>query len=146
MSRTGRIVVTIGLMALSLGIGLGWGRAQASEGAGAMVNADAVASFHISTLAAQRAETGSPWLAFLQRESMTAGLYELEASQADRQSPHERDEIYYIVEGKGTLSAGGREVAVEPGSVVFVAAGVEHRFHDLEGDLSVLVIFAGAPR
>lgn len=142
MSRTGWIVVTAGLMTLSLLAGRGWGQASAGERA----KIAPVAAFHVSTLGAKRAAAGSPWLAFLERTSMTAGLYELKASEADRQSPHTRDEIYYVVKGKGTLSAGGRELAVEPGSVFYVAAGVDHHFHDLEGDLSVLVIFAGEAR
>ena len=34
--------------------------------------------------------------------------------------------------------------AVEPGTVVFVPAGEEHRFVDVEEDLTVLVVFGPA--
>ena len=37
---------------------------------------------------------------------------------------------------------GGRDRAVSPGSVLFVGAGVEHRFHSIEEDLEILVVFA----
>jgi mannose-6-phosphate isomerase-like protein (cupin superfamily) len=36
------------------------------------------------------------------------------------------------------------ERAVEPGTVIFVPARVEHRFHSITEDLVVLVMFAPA--
>ena len=40
------------------------------------------------------------------------------------------------------MRIGDRARAVTPGSVVFVGAGAEHRFHSIEEDLEVLVVFA----
>jgi quercetin dioxygenase-like cupin family protein len=39
---------------------------------------------------------------------------------------------------------GGEERPVQAGSAVFVAAEVEHRFHSIEEDLVLLVVFAPA--
>jgi quercetin dioxygenase-like cupin family protein len=39
---------------------------------------------------------------------------------------------------------GGEDQAVGEGTVIFVAAGVEHRFHDIAEELVVLVFFAPA--
>jgi quercetin dioxygenase-like cupin family protein len=39
---------------------------------------------------------------------------------------------------------GNEHTSLEPGSIVFVAANVEHRFHSIIEDLMVLVFFAPA--
>jgi quercetin dioxygenase-like cupin family protein len=46
--------------------------------------------------------------------------------------------------GKGRIQVGAEDRAVETGTVVFVEAGVVHRFHSIEEDLTVLVFFAPA--
>ena len=60
----------------------------------------------------------------------------------DLQQPHQQDEIYYVVRGRARFKAGDEEREVAPGSVIFVAAEVEHRFHDIREELTVLVFFA----
>jgi len=42
------------------------------------------------------------------------------------------------------MQVGSDNQAIAEGSVIFVAANVEHRFHDITEDLSVLVFFAPA--
>jgi mannose-6-phosphate isomerase-like protein (cupin superfamily) len=68
------------------------------------------------------------------------GVYVLVAPEPDRQSPHEDDEVYVVLEGRGTLVVEDEPIPVEEGKAVFVPAGAEHRFTGYEG-LSVLVIF-----
>jgi mannose-6-phosphate isomerase-like protein (cupin superfamily) len=72
---------------------------------------------------------------------LEVGVYVLVAPEADRQQPHEDDELYVVLEGRGVLDVGGETKQVQEGSSVFVPAGAEHRFTGYEG-LSVLVIFA----
>jgi mannose-6-phosphate isomerase-like protein (cupin superfamily) len=88
--------------------------------------------------------TGELYLEFLRRESMSCGLYVLEAGAADPQEPHAEDEVYVVVGGRAAITVAGRTQPVGPGSVVFVAATVPHRFHDIGERLSVLVFFAPA--
>lgn len=95
-------------------------------------------------IAAERARTGRPYLEFLRVPSMSAGLYELAAGAEDRQSPHKEDEIYYVVSGRAHFRSGGKITPVKPGSILFVAAGVEHRFERIEEALRALVVFAPA--
>ena len=102
-------------------------------------------AFDLSDLASRRADSGRPYLEFLRVPSLNAGLYELGAGSQDRQSPHDRDEVYYVVGGRAKLRVGGDVVAVGPGSVVFVRAGVAHRFEEIGEDLSVLVFFSTGP-
>jgi mannose-6-phosphate isomerase-like protein (cupin superfamily) len=68
------------------------------------------------------------------------GVYVLVAPEPDRQQPHDDDEVYIVLEGRGTLEVAGERVDLREGQAVFVPAGAEHRFLGYES-LSVLVIF-----
>ena len=92
----------------------------------------------------ERAGVGELYREFLRVESMSAGLYVLAAGGEDPQSPHEQDEVYYVVSGRAGFTSGGAERAVEAGDVLFVPAHEEHRFHSIEERLSLLVVFAPA--
>jgi mannose-6-phosphate isomerase-like protein (cupin superfamily) len=61
-----------------------------------------------------------------------------------RQSPHEQDELYLIIRGRGVLFHDGKRDPFEPGDLLFVAAGIEHQFEDITEDLAVWRIFYGA--
>jgi quercetin dioxygenase-like cupin family protein len=91
-----------------------------------------------------RRESGKRYQEFLRVASMSAGLYALAAGSEDPQSPHSEDELYYVARGKAKFRAGADERAVGPGSLLFVAAGVAHRFYDITEDLQILVFFAPA--
>ena len=92
----------------------------------------------------ERTAAGELYREFLRVESMSAGLYVLEAGAEDPQSPHAQDEIYYVVSGRARFTSGGEERAAEAGDVLFVPAREEHRFHSIEERLSLLVVFAPA--
>jgi mannose-6-phosphate isomerase-like protein (cupin superfamily) len=68
------------------------------------------------------------------------GVYVLVAPEPDRQTPHKDDEVYIVLEGRGTLDVEGERIELREGNAVFVPAGTEHRFIGYES-LSVLVIF-----
>ena len=101
-------------------------------------------AFEYAALQEERRQGCKPYLEFLRHPSMSMGIYELAAENADLQEPHNEDEVYYVVRGRAQIHVGGADQTVRPGSIVFVAAGVEHRFHSIEEDLSVLVFFAPA--
>jgi len=52
--------------------------------------------------------------------------------------------MYYVVRGRARFRAGEVDREISAGSVLFVAAEVEHRFHDIQEELAVLVFFAPA--
>jgi mannose-6-phosphate isomerase-like protein (cupin superfamily) len=68
------------------------------------------------------------------------GVYVLVAPEPDRQQPHEWDEVYIVLEGRGTLEVEGQEIPVHEGGAIYVKAGADHRFTGYEG-LSLVVIF-----
>ncbi len=76
---------------------------------------------------------------------MSCGLYRLRAGEHDPQSPHDRDEVYYVIEGRATLAMTNEELAASPGATLFVPAGAEHRFVNITEDLLLLVMFSNGP-
>jgi mannose-6-phosphate isomerase-like protein (cupin superfamily) len=58
-------------------------------------------------------------------------------------TPHVQDEVYVIIRGRAVFLHGGQREPVEPGDLLFVAAGTEHRFEDFTDDLAVWVVFYG---
>ncbi len=103
-------------------------------------------AWNVAQLDDRRAASGGPYLEFLRVPDLSAGLYVLEAGAMDRQLPHAEDEVYAVVSGSGWLRMGGDDIAIGPGTIAFVAAGVEHRFHDIRDRLTVLVVFGPAER
>jgi mannose-6-phosphate isomerase-like protein (cupin superfamily) len=101
-------------------------------------------AFELDHLIAKRSNLKQPYLEFLHVPSMSAGLYVLPAGGVDTQEPHKADELYYIVSGRGSLEVGSESRTVEAGTVLYVEAGVEHRFHTIEEDLTLLVVYAHA--
>lgn len=101
-------------------------------------------AFELHELRSDRADSGRAYLEFLRSPDLSVGLYELPAGGVDPQAPHTEDEVYYVVAGRAVITLGDEEQAVGPGSVVFVAAGIVHRFHDIEEDLVIIVAFGPA--
>ena len=71
---------------------------------------------------------------------LEVGVYVLVAPEPDHQQPHDDDELYVVLEGRGVLTVEGEETPLTEGQAAFVPAGADHRFTGYEG-LSVLVIF-----
>jgi mannose-6-phosphate isomerase-like protein (cupin superfamily) len=84
------------------------------------------------------------YIEFLRRPAMSAGVYRLAAGDTDPQSPHNEDEIYFVVSGRAHLRAGDERRPVEAGTIAFVPAHEPHAFEDIEEDLEILVVFAPA--
>jgi mannose-6-phosphate isomerase-like protein (cupin superfamily) len=73
-------------------------------------------------------------------DRLQVGVYVLAAPEPDRQTPHEWDELYFVLEGSGTLTTEGGDLPLEEGTAAFVPAGAEHRFRDYER-IVLLVVF-----
>ena len=61
----------------------------------------------------------------------------------DTQTPHRQDEIYVIASGESQFYRDGETVECKAGDVLFVPAGLEHRFVNFTHDFSTWVIFYG---
>lgn len=101
-------------------------------------------AFELIDLLNQQKQQDKAYLEFLRVPSLSVGVYTLAAGSVDPQPPHSEDEVYYVVSGRASILVGEESRTVEAGSIIFVAARVEHRFHTISEDLTVLVFFAPA--
>ena len=77
---------------------------------------------------------------------LSVGTYCIPVGGKDGQQPHREDEIYVVVRGHGRLTTDTCDVAIGPGSVIYVPACEYHQFTEISDDLSVVVVFAPAER
>ena len=102
--------------------------------------------FDVAELLAQHERQRIPYLEFLRVPDLSCGLYRLSAGARDLQSPHDEDEVYYVLSGRGRVRVGGTERSVGPGSILYVRASSEHSFFEIEEEMTLLVFFAsGGP-
>jgi mannose-6-phosphate isomerase-like protein (cupin superfamily) len=101
-------------------------------------------AFEIADLVTARDASGEAWIEFLRVPALSMGVYALAAGAEDAQTPHDQDEVYYVVSGRGVLEVEDVERPVQAGTVVFVEANADHRFHSITEDLTTLVFFAPA--
>ena len=99
-------------------------------------------AFDLSQIMEGHAQEGQLYHEFLRSDHLSAGVYCLAAGSADPQQPHTEDEIYYVIKGRASVRVNDEDRPVQEGSTIFVAKGVEHRFHSITEDLTILVIFA----
>jgi mannose-6-phosphate isomerase-like protein (cupin superfamily) len=110
----------------------------------AVLGCRALDAFELEDLLRERADSGRLYHEFIRTHDLSVGVYVLPAGGTDPQGPHTEDEVYHVVSGRARLTVGDEERPVEPGSIVFVGADVEHRFHDIEEELVALVVFGPA--
>ena len=99
-------------------------------------------SFEILDVITMQKSLGERYLEFFKGDNLSLGLYSLRTGDEDTQQPHTEDEVYYVVSGHAKLKVGDNDRSVKPGSIVFVSAGVDHRFHEITENLMVMVVFA----
>jgi mannose-6-phosphate isomerase-like protein (cupin superfamily) len=100
--------------------------------------------FTLAQVLEQHQTDGRAYCEFLRVPTLSMGIYKLPAGGTDRQHPHNEDEVYFVLEGQARFQMGEEDIAVESGHLLFVPAGVPHRFHDVASDLALLVFFAPA--
>ena len=99
-------------------------------------------SFEILDVITMQKSLGERYLEFFKGDNLSLGLYSLPTGDEDPQQPHTEDEVYYVVSGYANLKVGDIDRSVKPGSIIFVEAGVDHKFHDITENLMVMVVFA----
>ena len=100
--------------------------------------------FHIivaEAVARLTKETQRQFTVMLKHGSMSIEYFS--PQKIDTQTPHNQDEIYVIAKGSGTFYGDGERVQFNTGDVLFVPAGMEHRFENFTDDFATWVIFYG---
>jgi mannose-6-phosphate isomerase-like protein (cupin superfamily) len=101
-------------------------------------------AYELKDLIAHQRNGAKAYVEFLRVPDLSMGIYCLPKDGKDPQSPHTEDEVYYVAGGKAKVRVGNEDRPVGPGSIVYVEKNVDHRFHSIEEDLTVLVFFAPA--
>lgn len=101
-------------------------------------------AYELAQLISQCADSNKAYLEFLKVADLSMGIYVLPAGGIDPQSPHTEDEVYYVISGQAKIKVADEDRVVQTGSIVYVAKNVEHRFHSIEEELTVIVFFAPA--
>ena len=86
-------------------------------------------------------DAGEPYRKLFDHGSLEVESYAPEGE--DLQEPHSRDEIYVVISGTGHFVNGPDRLPFKPGDLLFVPAGVEHRFEEFTEDFATWVIFYG---
>jgi len=85
---------------------------------------------------------------FLRVPAMSCGIYVLQPGELDLQQPHNEDEIYFVISGSARMRLIGDQPTedrpIKAGDIIFVKALHEHKFHDVNQELVLLVVFAPA--
>ncbi len=80
---------------------------------------------------------------FINKSSLAAGILFLKPGEEDTQTPHDSDEVYFVISGNGFLKIKDKDYKVTKDKLFFVAKDVEHYFHGNTKDLKVLYFFGG---
>jgi len=80
---------------------------------------------------------------FINKDSLAAGILVLKPGEEDIQTPHDSDEVYYVISGNGYLKIKDKDYKVSKDKLFFVAKDVEHFFHGNTKELKVLYFFGG---
>lgn len=86
--------------------------------------------------------TGDPRYCMLFKHG-TLELEYYKPLKTDPQKPHTRDEVYFVISGSGWFVQGKERQRFEPGEVLYVPAGVPHRFEQFSDDFATWAIFSG---
>ncbi len=86
-------------------------------------------------------ETDDTWLGLFRHGPLEIEIYQPRGH--DPQEPHWADEVYCVISGTGFFRNGDERNPFKPGDLMFVPAGVSHRFEDFSDDFATWVIFFG---
>lgn len=81
---------------------------------------------------------------FLRVPSLSCGIYQLPKGAKDMQTPHDEDEVYYVLEGRARMKVADEMREVSAGDILYVKAIESHSFFEIEEDMTLLVFFASA--
>lgn len=99
--------------------------------------------FDLATYVGKIKNSSSYFYTFINRASLAAGVLVLQPEEEDTQTPHESDEIYYIISGNGFLKIKDKDYKISKGKLFFVAKNTVHHFHGNTREIKALYFFGG---
>ena len=100
--------------------------------------------YQVDEITEARTANQNIWEQFLNVETMRFGAYLLPDSLGgDDPLTHTFDEVNIVLSGEGVFKMGSVEIDIQPGSLIFLEAGVPHNFISTGNDLEILILFEG---
>lgn len=99
-------------------------------------------AFDLSQVDPPRRADGGASAELLASDLLSVSFSILPAGARNVQEPHAEDEVYFVLSGRAVVRVAAEERQVRPGSLVYVATGVDHHFHSIEEDLRLLIFWA----
>lgn len=84
-------------------------------------------------------QSGKEFISLFQEGQLTMEIYKPHLS--DKQIPHDRDEFYLVISGKGKFKLLEQVTTFKPGDFLYVPAHAEHRFSEFTEDFVTWVFF-----
>ncbi len=88
-------------------------------------------------------KSSSYFSTFIDKDRLAAGVMLLRPGEKDIQTPHENDEVYFVLSGNGFLKIKNKDYSVSKNKLFFVGKNVKHFFHGNSEELKVLYFFGG---
>jgi mannose-6-phosphate isomerase-like protein (cupin superfamily) len=99
--------------------------------------------YDLTTYLEKVKNSSSYFSTFINKNGLAAGILVLQPGEEDTQTPHDSDEVYYVISGTGFLKIKDEDYKVSKNKLFFVAKNVEHFFHGNTNELKVLYFFGG---
>ena len=99
--------------------------------------------YDLTTYLEKIKNSSSYFSTFINKDSLATGVLVLQPGEEDTQTPHDSDEVYYVISGTGFLKIKDNDYKVSKNKLFFVAKNVEHFFHGNTNELKVLYFFGG---
>ncbi|MGN2375625.1 cupin domain-containing protein [Sphingobacterium spiritivorum] len=84
-------------------------------------------------------QSGKEFISLFQEGQLTVEIYKPHIT--DKQMPHDRDEFYLVISGRGTFTLLEKVTSFKPGDFLYVPAHAAHRFIEFTDDFVTWVFF-----
>ena len=84
-------------------------------------------------------QSGKEFIPLFQEGKLSVEIYKPHLN--DKQTPHDRDEFYLIISGRGKFQLLEQVTLFKPGDFLYVPAHAEHRFTEFTDDFVTWVFF-----
>ena len=101
-------------------------------------------AYHVGlqqAIAQLQQQDGEPFSIMIHHGQMRVEYYAPRGE--DLQTPHQQDELYIISSGSADFDRNGETINCKVHDVLFVPAGMPHRFLNISADFGTWVIFYG---
>ena len=97
--------------------------------------------YDLTTYLEKIKNSNSYFSTFINKNSLATGILILQSDEEDTQTPHDNDEVYFIISGNGFLKINNKDYKVSKNKLFFVEKNMKHFFYGNTRELRVLYFF-----